>query len=202
MRVRKEHTSESLRLPASLFRRWYNGRFVDQLEGAASGVERCLRWESKGDFIGVWGGPREGGLLFESGWDTAQLDSLLEEREWPRYSSCVATSSSLLNGLRDGCILVLSSIKLRMIWGVTWRPGLVLRNTSNMAISSPDMSGSSLRPSDRLLNRSTSASAGMTVSPASVKCEPGCLSKIFWSSIRTSFVVDRRLPAVACPRGK
>ena len=59
-------TSESLRLPASLFLLCAGAGLFDQLEGAllARGVERCLLSASNGDF-GLFGvcGPREEALL-------------------------------------------------------------------------------------------------------------------------------------------
>lgn len=56
-------TSESLRLPASLFLLWAGAGRLFQLEGALvlSGVDRCLRSVSKTDLPdeGVSGGPVE-----------------------------------------------------------------------------------------------------------------------------------------------
>ena len=63
---KKWDTSESLRLPASLFLLCAGAGLFDQLEGAllVRGVERCLLSASYGDF-GLFGvlGPREEALL-------------------------------------------------------------------------------------------------------------------------------------------
>ncbi len=72
-------TSESLRLPASLFLRCGAGGRLVQLDGALllSGVERWRRCVSNTDCVlGVIGGPRDGGLLCESLLDDRELSSL------------------------------------------------------------------------------------------------------------------------------
>lgn len=140
-------TSESLRLPASLLRRFAGaGRFA-QLDGALfpSGVERCLRSVSKGDLaeVGVWGGPREEALLP----DDWKADSLLGDlccrsssRSLDRPRPPGRSTSSSVRGLRGGLCLVFSAMNPRRMEGVTSRPGFAVSSCWSIVVSSVDMS--------------------------------------------------------------
>jgi hypothetical protein len=92
----KELTSESLRLPASLFLLWAGAGRLVQLEGALlpSGVDRCLRSVSKIDLPeeedpGVCGGPVEDLRLLGKYTVESSLDSSLDDWWWPLSRSPV-----------------------------------------------------------------------------------------------------------------